>query len=280
MFPLARRLGWALIVIAALSLVTSCSAGAGAGAGAGGGPAKAQVTATTRPATTPPKPIPPKPIPPKPRPVRFGLGNANPGEVFHSVDTNEKVIALTFDDGPSKKGLAAILPALAKVRAHATFFEVGDRAIGHADLLRRIAASGNELANHTWDHQEVGKDASDAAIVASIRKTQSAFAAATGAPPVLFRPVAGHYDGRLPGIAADRGLAIALWSVHSGDTNGDSAAKITRTVLASAKPGAIVLMHETAPQSVLALSGILAGLKKRGYSMVTVSDLLGRGTPR
>jgi peptidoglycan-N-acetylglucosamine deacetylase len=218
------------------------------------------------------------PVPPEPR--QPGLGNARPGDVIRSVTTTRKLIALTFDDGPSKDALPKILAALASVRAQGTFFEVGDRSIGHGDLLREIVASGSELGDHSWDHQEVDKVASTSAIERSISRTQQRMLDVTGVTPVLFRPPAGHYDGRLPGIAASDGLAVALWSLHSGDTNGDSAAKITRTVLGGARPGAIVLMHETAPHTVEALPGIVRALKARGYRMVTVSRLLAAGEPR
>ena len=163
---------------------------------------------------------------------------------------------------------------------HATFFEVGDRSIGHDALLRRIVRSGHELGDHSYSHDEVGEGVSTAAIVKTIARTQQRFRQATGAVPALFRPRAGDYDGRLPRIAAERHLAIVLWSLHSGDTNGDSAPQITRTVLGGARPGAIVLMHETAPATIEAVPAIVRGLKKKGYRMVTVSELLAAGVPR
>jgi len=208
------------------------------------------------------------------------LGNARPGEVIHAVRTNKKLIALTFDDGPAARGLKVILAELAQVGGHATFFEVGDRSIGHDALLRRIVRSGHELGDHSYSHDEVGEGVSTAAIVKTIARTQQRFRQATGAVPALFRPRAGDYDGRLPRIAAERHLAIVLWSLHSGDTNGDSAPQITRTVLGGARPGAIVLMHETAPATIEAVPAIVRGLKKKGYRMVTVSELLAAGVPR
>lgn len=199
-----------------------------------------------------------------------------PGTIFKRVSTDQRLIALTFDDGPSPN-LHAVLDALSRADARATFFVVGERCAGHDALLCDIVASGNELANHSWDHQEVDGDPSTGEIVRSLARTSSRLDEATQETPTLFRPPAGKYDGRLAGITEDLGLATALWDIHSGDTNGDSAGRIAATVLGQAHPGGIVLMHETAPATVEALPTLIDGLRARGYRLVTVSELLAAG---
>lgn len=227
-----------------------------------------------------PPPTPTPRLSTAPATPRYSLGNASRGQFVHSVATSQRLIALTFDDGPSRKNLPRIIAALRSVGGHATFFEVGGRSIGHDDLLEMIVRSGNELGDHTYTHAEVGRGASTADIASAIARTATRFRQATGVRPVLFRPPSGHYDARLSGLAGEQGMAVILWNIHSGDTNGDSSARITRTVLGSARPGAIVLMHETAPNTVAAMPAIVAGLNRRGYRMVTVSELLGSGQPR
>lgn len=199
-----------------------------------------------------------------------------PGTVVKSVDTSSQLIALTFDDGPSSN-LQSILDALSRADARATFFVVGKRCEGHEDLLRDIAASGSELASHSWDHQEVDADSSTSEVVRSLIRTQVYLADAGCVPPTLFRPPAGHYDERLDGITAELGLATALWDIRSGDTDTDSSGKVVDEVMSQAHPGGIVLMHETSQATVDALPRVIDELRARGYRLVTVSELLAAG---
>lgn len=204
--------------------------------------------------------------------------SVRPGSLVHSVATKRRLIALTFDDGPSGN-LELILEHLAAAEARATFFCVGERSLAHDDKLQLLVAQGHELGNHTYEHLDLDAAATDD-IVRSLARTQARFAQAGVPRPVFMRPPMGRFDSRLAGIAARQRLAVALWSVRSGDANGETADGVASAVLGSARPGAVVLMHETAPATVKALPKILKRLADKGYEMVTVSDLVAAGGSR
>jgi peptidoglycan-N-acetylglucosamine deacetylase len=189
-------------------------------------------------------------------------------------------IALTFDDGPSAY-TARILDALERENVPATFFVVGRNVAGREVLLSRMLADGDMIGNHTFTHVDLSK-ASPAALT-QIDDTQATIAAATGFTPCLLRPPYGRTSKKLLGALSRRHLTSTLWSVNPQDFLRPGTAKIKQRVLAGVKPGSIILDHDGGgdrSQTLAAIPSIIRALKARGYTLVTVTDLLGLGVSR
>ena len=187
----------------------------------------------------------------------------------------DKVIALSYDDGPSPANTPELLEILASSSAQATFFVVGSEVVRHPKLAARIAAVGHELGNHSFSHANP-HDLDEHGLREEISRGALAIAEAA-APSPLFRPPFGKRPRTAAQLATELGLLTIMWSVDSGDTMPFSASRIAREVLCRVEPGDIVLMHdggERRQRTLDATRQILRELTARGYRFVTVSNLL------
>lgn len=196
------------------------------------------------------------------------------------VTTEEKAVALSFDDGPTRAGLDAVLPVLAAYGARATFFVIGSEAEAWPDGVRRIVAAGHEVGNHSFHHRRMIAPFS-AAYRDEIARTDRAVEAAGAPRPTLFRP---PYGVKFTGLAgALDGKAIAMWDFEEPVARPGGARAYADAVIAAARPGSIILIHPMyASRSVEreALPLVLAGLKARGFRIVSVSELVAHETLR
>ncbi|MBL1097215.1 polysaccharide deacetylase family protein [Streptomyces coffeae] len=184
-----------------------------------------------------------------------------------------KCVALTFDAGPSEN-TPRLLKILKKNQVHATFFMLGKNHIEkHPDLVRRIADEGHELANHTWSHKILTKSDDDV-VRSEINRVQKAVKKLTGRTPLLMRPPQGRTDERVSKISRELGVAQVLWSVTAKDYQTTDSALIKKRVLEQTDRDGIILLHDIYKGTVPAVPGILKALKKRGYTVVTVGQLL------
>lgn len=200
------------------------------------------------------------------------------GEIIWSLPTKGKYIALTFDDGPHAEYTPQILDLLAQYDAKATFFIVGSRIEPYLDIIKRQLEEGHEHANHTYDHKMFRK-LSDEAIKEEIRKTAEEYERLTGHKLDLFRPPGGQYNDRIVRLAMEEGYQVVMWSWHQDtrDWSKPGVQNIVANVLYDTRPGDIVLLHDSGgdrKQTVEALKHILPALKKSGWRMVTVSELI------
>lgn len=198
------------------------------------------------------------------------------GQIVWEIKTEEKIIALTFDDGPDKKYTSEILALLSKYGAKSTFFIVGENAEKHSALVLQMYNEGHELANHTYTHPIKG---SVRQIVKEVKQTNDAIYSITGYQPILFRPVEGQYTDELISAVGKGGYKVVMWSWHQDtkDWANPGVQKIVDTVLNGTEPGNIILFHDgggNREQTVRALEEILPELQKQGYKFVTVSELL------
>ncbi|HEU0193108.1 MAG TPA: polysaccharide deacetylase family protein [Gaiellales bacterium] len=187
-----------------------------------------------------------------------------------------KMVALSFDDGPSIY-TPQVLSILNHYGAHATFFEVGEEVAAYPGNSRKVIASGDVIGNHTWSHPvlttaNVGRQVSRAE--AEIKRT-------TGFAPCLLRPPYG--DGSPAVISAVRrmGMLTIIWNVDPRDWSLPGTSAIVQRVLSAVRPGAIVVMHDGGgprSETVQALQTIVPTLLARGYRLVTVPRLLGLST--
>jgi peptidoglycan-N-acetylglucosamine deacetylase len=203
------------------------------------------------------------------------------GSVFAHGQQNKPLVALTFDDGPSMY-TPQILDTLSKYGVHATFFLVGQNVERHPDFARRIVQDGNVVGNHTYSHPFWAPVETPARINAEIDKAAAAIHKACGVVPEYFRPPHGWRSPWMMGLARNDHYTVVTWTVSPNDWEKVNAATIEQRVLSKTKAGSIVLLHdglETKPNpqcanTVQALSEIIRSLKARGYTLVTVPELI------
>lgn len=186
-------------------------------------------------------------------------------------------IALTFDDGPAA-GTPLLLDALASTDSLATFYVNGTHFPGNEDILRRLQTEGHQLGNHTQNHPRLTEVSADR-VRSEIAQTDALLAPYVGKDSKTFRPPYGLFNDRVRQIAAEQGYSVIMWSVDPSDYLEKQPQPIIDKVLASAQRNAIILSHDSLPQSVTAYQTIIPTLVERGYTLVTVDELLGTTNP-
>ncbi|ANB60735.1 polysaccharide deacetylase family protein [Anoxybacteroides amylolyticum] len=200
-------------------------------------------------------------------------------EIVWDVPTTKKVVALTFDDGPDIIYTPQILAILKEYNAKATFFVVGFRAEKYPDIIKKQAQEGHELGNHTYKHLDF-RGKSTETVIHEIKKTETILYELTKKRPTLFRPPLGHYNRNVIDAVTKEGYTFVMWSREQDtyDWKNPGTPKIVRRVVQHIQPGQIILFHDhgsgSRKQTVQALKEILPILKEKGYTFVTVSELL------
>ncbi|KAB2344375.1 polysaccharide deacetylase family protein [Actinomadura rudentiformis] len=183
-----------------------------------------------------------------------------------------KCIALTFDDGPGPY-TARLLDMLAGRKARATFFVVGANADAVPELLRREVAEGHEIGNHTQSHRDLSRLPA-MRVNSDIHRTDEIVRAATGKAPTLLRPPYGAGNATVAEVARSLGMPQILWDVDTHDGHDHDPRGVADRAVSKARPGAVILMHDIHRGSVDAVPRILQRLQDKGYTFVTVSELL------
>ena len=183
----------------------------------------------------------------------------------------EPVIYLTFDDGPHPTWTPQVLEVLGRHGATATFFVLGQNVLAYPELAARLVAEGHDPENHTFDHASLDKVDRET-FIAEVRDTDRAIHEAAGdrADPIAcLRPPYGAYDTRTGALAAELGKTLTLWTVDPQDWRRPGADQIAEHLLAHARPGAVLLMHDGGgerSQTVAALDRVLGELTARGFT--------------
>lgn len=199
-------------------------------------------------------------------------------DIIWDVNTNEKLIALTFDDGPSPTFTPRILEILKKNHVKGTFFVIGKEAEKYPEIIRRMVYEENEIANHTYDHKYLERLGVDE-LRKELMAAENTIVSITGVKPKLFRPPGGYFNEDIVRVSKESGYKVIIWSweQQSGDWANPGAGAIVSKVLKNAAPGNIVVFHDRGGdrrQTVAAMQPIIDGLKEKGYSLVTVSEML------
>lgn len=204
------------------------------------------------------------------------------GHVFWEINTNDKLVALTFDDGPHPIFTPEILDILAKYHAKATFFVAGNKVERFPEVLKREVKEGHEIANHTF-HHVYGNHITSSKLTFELEETDKMIQKYIGFKPSLYRPVGGIYNDTVINTAIKNGKEVVLWSwdQDSRDWTNPPASQICRTITKGVRPGNIILFHDwhgsefsKKCSTVKALDTVLSYLYKNGYKSVTVSELL------
>lgn len=199
------------------------------------------------------------------------------GDIVWEAETNQKIVAITFDDGPHSQYTDQILDILKKHKAKSTFFVMGEHAKKFPDIIKRQSDEGHEVANHTYGHLYEDTKHLDQ----EIKRTTNIIGQITGTRSTLFRPVGGLFNDIVVNTAKKNNHLVVMWSWHQDthDWKKPGVNKIVNQVTSGVTPGDIILMHDAGrdrSQTVKALDKILEQLSKQGYEFVTVSDLLYR----
>jgi peptidoglycan/xylan/chitin deacetylase (PgdA/CDA1 family) len=182
-----------------------------------------------------------------------------------------RVVALTFDDGPSPY-TPAVLSVLQQYHVPATFFEVGQEVPRYPQYAKQLTAAGYAVGNHTWSHADLTK-LSAAGVGAQIDQTQAEIQAVTGTTPRCLRPPYDAFNATVLNEVAARGMTTMSYSVDSQDWTRPGVGAIVQAVVGAAFPGAVIGMHDGGgdrSETVAALPQIITQLRARGYGFVSI----------
>jgi peptidoglycan/xylan/chitin deacetylase (PgdA/CDA1 family) len=189
--------------------------------------------------------------------------------------TGRKWVCLTFDDGPNAK-TPALLDALDRAHVRATFFIVGSRAEEAPSVVRRMARSGHDVENHSYTHPNIAQ-CLPAMVESEILRTNIVIRSLTGRYPRFFRPPGGNASHTLAALADAYGLKLAFWSLDALKAEEESSkSNLVNYVLHHVHPGSIVLMHNGPDVTTAAIPNLVAGLRARGYEIVTLREIVNR----
>lgn len=204
------------------------------------------------------------------------------GKNYWHSKTKDKIIALTFDDGPNEPYTSQILDILAKYQIKATFFTVGENVRYYPEVTKKIIKQGNIIANHSYSHQDNLAIADQKIMEKEIDWAQEEIYQTSGLKPHLFRPPHGYKSPWLMETIKKDNLIAVGWSDMTNDWNQPGLDKIVKNIIKKARPGGIIVLHDgnrtlhgsDRSQEVAALPKIIEDLQSKGYKFVTVSDLL------
>lgn len=181
---------------------------------------------------------------------------------------NTKYIAFTFDDGPGDY-TDKLLDALEKYHSKATFFVLGNRVNTYKKQLKREYDLGMEVGSHTWAHKNLNA-ISKSAVKNEIFKARDAIEKIIGQNPTVLRPPYGNFNKT---VAKNAGVPMIYWSVDTEDWKHKNVKYVSKYIVKHARDGEIVLLHDIHPTSVDGFIKALPELKKKGFELVTVSEL-------
>jgi peptidoglycan/xylan/chitin deacetylase (PgdA/CDA1 family) len=179
-----------------------------------------------------------------------------------------RCVALTFDDGPGEH-TRVLLDGLRRSGARVTFFVLGQKVGRHSDLVRRMVYEGHEVGNHTWSHPPM-PTLSTSEMRSQVERTQEAVKSASGMRPRVFRPPYGATDKKVARVV---NMPQIAWNIDCLDWHPKDSRKGIEAGMKQAGPGGIMLLHDVYPSTVTTVPRIVSGLRQRGFTLVTVSEL-------
>lgn len=206
-------------------------------------------------------------------------GACNIGSGFYmpvvcSADTEEKVIAITFDDGPLLQHTPAILDILQQEQVPAAFFCIGRRIAGQEQLLQRMDAEGHIIGNHSFSHHFWFDMFGPGKMLAELRQVDSIVEKVTGKRPRLFRPPYGVTNPNLRRAVEKGNYTPVGWNIRSMDTVTGEKDQLLQRIKPAVRPGAILLLHDSMEVTLQALPELIAFLRGEGYRIERIDKLL------
>lgn len=201
------------------------------------------------------------------------------GHLVDRVETEKKLVALTFDDGPTAEVTRPLLDILEKEQVRTTFFVTGAELEKNMDRGTRIIAAGHELGNHSYSHTRM-IFVTPFFVKDEIERTDALIREAGWQNEIHFRPPYGKKLFVLPYYLSNTGRTTVTWDVEPDSETTSSAGEIAEKAAAGVRPGSIIILHVMYPnrvESFKAVPAIINRLKEQGYEFVTVSELLAAG---
>ncbi|HEX6124704.1 MAG TPA: polysaccharide deacetylase family protein [Pyrinomonadaceae bacterium] len=198
------------------------------------------------------------------------------GTIVDRVETSRKIVALTFDDGPTPEVTRPLLDLLEKEQVRATFFVTGAELEKQMNLGIRIAAMGHELGNHSYSHTRM-IFVTPSFVQSEIERTDALIREAGYQNPIHFRPPYGKKLFVLPYYLSQNGRTTVTWDIEPDSNTRATAGDIAREAVEQTRPGSIILLHvmyANRVESFKAVGKITNDLKANGYEFVTVSELM------
>jgi len=209
--------------------------------------------------------------------LHIGVSTINHGP------SDERDIALTFDDGPTAEYTPQVLQILEHYGVKGTFFLVGYNVERHPEIAKQIVEQGNQIGNHSWSHSNFLPYLLPYQIADDYRKSEKAIYDATGVTPRFYRAPHGKVTPWMRWVLHKEGLMMIGWTFSPGDWRNPGTEEIINRVVNSARPGSIILLHDgldhnqnpDRSQLIQALPAIIERLQGQGYHFVTIAQLLG-----
>ena len=205
--------------------------------------------------------------------IKWNLSNEKKKEentkiVSNIIDPSKKIVAITFDDGPSQY-TKDIIKTLKEYDCNATFFVLGNKVEAYQDIIKESIKNGNEIGNHSYNHKWLSR-LSKEEIINQIEKTQNILKKTVNYTPTHLRPTYGSVNNK---IRKNTDLEITLWTIDTKDWRIKNVDRIVERALNNVSDGDIILMHDIFERSSNALKIMIPKLKEAGYQLVTISEL-------
>lgn len=207
-------------------------------------------------------------------------GHLISNRVVWSVDTDEKVAAFTFDDGPDEIYTPQLLDILAQKELKATFFLLGKHVEKYPEIVKRIHSEGHEIGNHSFNHSLLLLH-TKSYVKRQIESTSALIEKTVGLTPSYFRPPMGLFTPSMLDAVSESGMTAVVGEVYPRDPYRPGTDKIVERVLSRIKPGSIVILHDSGTfgkvdrsQTIAAVSILIDRLRDQGYRFLTVGELL------
>lgn len=197
--------------------------------------------------------------------------------VTYELLTRDKIIALTFDDGPHPIYTPQILDILDQYQVKATFFMIGSRMEEYPEIVKEVSARGHFIANHTYTHPSNLRAESLENLKREIDQCQQSIERLSGQTNYLFRPPRGILNPKIIKMLHEQGYTVVLWSISADHHDAPTPEMMAARVIKHAHPGEIVLIHDGRTdlrwKDVAATRLIIENLSRQGYQFVTLEEL-------
>jgi peptidoglycan-N-acetylglucosamine deacetylase len=190
-----------------------------------------------------------------------------------SVKTDERVIAVSFDDGPDEHS-SRILDILKESHVEAAFFYIGKKIPGNEGLVNRLVREGHMIGNHSFSHHPLFDFFSTRKMLDDLKKMNQLLLDITGLSPRFFRPPYGVTNPHLKKAVLQGGFISVGWSTRSYDTVIKNRHRLLNKILSALKPGAILLLHDTSETTVAILPELLKAIRDKGYQIVRLDKMV------
>jgi peptidoglycan/xylan/chitin deacetylase (PgdA/CDA1 family) len=195
-------------------------------------------------------------------------------KAFCRRKTDEKMVALTFDDGPDPTQTPKVLDVLKKHNIPATFFCIGSQIKGKEEIVRRMVSEGHTIGNHAWSHTWKFPFYSFPRMYKDLESCRTLLEEVSGREINWFRPPYGVTNPVIAKVTKKLNYKVIGWNIRSLDTQLSSHAKIIERICKKLRPGSIILLHDRLPESEKLLSLLLEELKQRHYRVVSLNSMI------